>query len=77
MDLSTPLYTREFWFVFAANFALNMAGSLFVMLPAFVMHLGGGAAMIGAVIAVGGVAALAVRPLNGVAVDRWGIHRVA
>jgi MFS family permease len=76
-DLSTPLYTREFWFVFTANFALNMAGSLFVMLPAFVMHLGGGAAMIGAVIAVGGVAALAVRPLNGVAVDRWGIHRVA
>ena len=63
--------------MFGANFALNMAGSLFVMLPAFVMHLGGGAAMIGAVIAVGGVAALAVRPLNGVAVDRWGIRRVA
>jgi MFS family permease len=75
--LAGPLYTRDFWFVFAANFALNLATSIFVMLPAFVMHLGGGAASIGAVIAVAGVAALAVRPLNGIAVDRFGTHGVA
>ncbi len=74
---ASTLYTRDFWFVFAANFALNLASSIFVMLPAFVMHLGGGAASIGAVIAVAGVAALAVRPLNGIAVDHLGTHWVA
>ena len=72
-----PLYGRNFWLVFSANFALNLNASLFVMLPAFVMHLGGGAAQIGAVIAAGGVAALAVRPLNGVGVDRLGCRWVA
>ncbi len=75
--LVVPLYGRRFWLVFAASFALNLSVSLFVMLPAFVMHLGGNAAMIGAVIAAGGVAALAVRPLNGVAIDRFGSRRVA
>lgn len=63
--------------MFGANFALNFAASMFVMLPAFVMRLGGGAAQIGAVIAAGGVAALAVRPLNGVGVDRLGARWVA
>jgi MFS family permease len=76
-EASEPLYGRNFKLVFAANFALNLAVSLFVMLPAFVMHLGGGAAQIGAVIAAGGVAALAVRPLNGVGVDRLGHRWVA
>lgn len=71
------LYGWDFWLVFGANFALNLASSLFVMLPAFVMRLGGGAAQIGAVIAAGGVAALAVRPLNGVGVDRFGSRWVA
>jgi MFS family permease len=76
-EVSEPLYGRNFKLVFAANFALNLSVSLFVMLPAFVMHLGGGAAQIGAVIAAGGVAALAVRPLNGVGVDRRGHRWVA
>jgi MFS family permease len=76
-EASEPLYGRNFRLVFAANFALNLAVSLFVMLPAFVMRLGGGAAQIGAVIAVGGVAALAVRPLNGIGVDRFGYRWVA
>jgi MFS family permease len=76
-EISEPLYGRNFKLVFAANFALNLAVSLFVMLPAFVMHLGDGAAQIGAVIAAGGVAALAVRPLNGVGVDRLGYRWVA
>ena len=72
-----PLYSRDFWLVFGANFALNLAGSLFVMLPAFVMRLGGGAAQIGAVIAAGGLAALAVRPPNGVGIDRFGCRWLA
>src|SRR5579859_1203516 len=71
-QLQTALYTRNFWLIFAAHFAANMAANLFVMLPLFVMRLGGGPAMIGAVIAAGGVAALAVRPLNGSGIDRCG-----
>ncbi len=71
------LYTHNFWLVFAAHFAANMAANLFVMLPLFVMRLGGGPAMIGAVIAAGGVAALAVRPLNGSGIDRFGCKWIA
>ncbi len=76
-EASQPLYSRDFWLVFGANFALNLSVSLFVMLPAFVMRLGGGAAQIGAVIAAGSLAALAVRPLNGVTIDRFGCRGVA
>jgi MFS family permease len=72
-----PLYTRNFWLVFAAHFALNLSVNLFVMLPLLVMRLGGGPAMIGMVIAAGGVAALAVRPLNGGAIDRFGCKWIA
>lgn len=71
------VYTRNFWLVFAAHFAANMAANLFVMLPLLVMRLGGGPAMIGTVIAAGGVAALAVRPLNGSAIDRFGCKWIA
>jgi predicted MFS family arabinose efflux permease len=71
-DTAAPLYGRDFWLVFGANFGLNLSASLFVMLPALVMRLGGGAAQIGAIIAVGSLAALAVRPLNGVGIDRFG-----
>jgi predicted MFS family arabinose efflux permease len=74
---SAPLYGHNFWLVFGAHFALNTAVSLFVMLPAFVMRLGGNAAEIGAVIAAGGVAALAVRPLNGAGIDRFGCRYLA
>ena len=76
-EVSEPLYNPDFWLVFGANFALNLAVSLFVMLPAFVMRLGGGAAQIGAVIAAGSLAALAVRPLNGVGIDRFGCRWLA
>jgi predicted MFS family arabinose efflux permease len=76
-EFSEPLYNPDFWLVFGANFALNLAMSLFVMLPAFVMRLGGGAAQIGAVIAAGSLAALAVRPLNGVGIDRFGCRWLA
>jgi MFS family permease len=74
---AAPLYPRNFWLVFAAHFALNLSVNLFVMLPLFVVRLGGGAAMIGTVIAAGGVAALAVRPLNGSGIDRFGCKWIA
>jgi hypothetical protein len=54
-------YTREFWLIFAATFALNSAANLFVMLPIFVVKLGGGASTIGEVVAIGSFAALIMR----------------
>ena len=62
-------YGRDFWLVFAATFALNLAGNLFVFFPMFIVRLGGGAAVIGAIASVGSVAALAMRPGLGAFID--------
>lgn len=62
-------YERDFWLVFAATFALNLAGNLFVFFPVFIVRLGGGAAVIGAIASVGSLAALAMRPGLGALID--------
>ena len=56
------IYTRDFWLIFAATFALNCSLNLFLMFPLFIMKLGGGAGSIGAVVATGSLAALLTRP---------------
>jgi MFS family permease len=68
------IYTREFWLIFAATFALNSAANLFVLFPLFIVRLGGGATTIGAIMGTAALAALIVRPLAGGAIDRRG-HR--
>ncbi len=65
-------YSRDFWLVFAATFALNTVGNLFVLFPLWVVELGGGAGAIGAIVGTGSLAALAVRPWVGTLVDRRG-----
>ncbi len=40
-----------FWLPFAASFALNSIGNLFVLFPLWVVKLGGGAGAIGAIVA--------------------------
>ncbi len=65
-------YSRDFWLVFAATFALNTVGNLFVLYPLWVVELGGGAGAIGAVIGTGSLAAPAVRPWVGALIDRRG-----
>lgn len=67
-----PLYSRNFWLVFAANFTLNSALNLFALFPLFVMRLGASAAAIGAVMGTGSLAALAARPAAGPGIDRFG-----
>lgn len=67
-----PLYSRNFWLVFAASFALNSTLNLFALFPLFVMRLGASAATIGAVMGTGSLAALAVRPAAGPGIDRFG-----
>jgi MFS family permease len=71
------LYSRDFRLVFAASFALNSAANLFVLFPLFLVSLGGGASIIGAVIGTGSFAALMVRPLVGSGIDRFGCKWMA
>jgi MFS family permease len=65
-------YGRDFWAVFAANFALNGAANMLVLFPLFIVRLGGGAAMIGAIAAFGSAMALVVRPAVPLAIERMG-----
>ena len=55
-------YQRDFWLVFTATFVLGLAANLFVFFPVYIVKLGGDAAAIGAIVAVGALAALAARP---------------
>jgi MFS family permease len=66
------LYSRDFWLVFAATFALNVALNFFVLFPVFIVRMGGHAITIGAIVASGGLAALVARPGASHAVDRRG-----
>lgn len=65
-------YGRDFWAVFAANFALNGSSNMLVLFPLFIVRLGGGAAMIGAIAAFGLAMALVVRPGVPLAIERMG-----
>jgi predicted MFS family arabinose efflux permease len=69
---SPDLYSRDFWLVFAATFALNVGLNFMVLFPVFIVRLGGHATTIGAVVASAGLAALLMRPGATWAVDRRG-----
>src|SRR5258708_21066736 len=71
------IYSRDFWLIFAATFALNCALNLFLMFPLFIMKLGGGASTIGAVVGTGSLAALLTRPLAITPLDRLGCRWTA
>ena len=72
LDAPASLYSRDFWLVFTATFALNVALNFFVLLPVFIVRLGGHANTIGAIVATAGLAALVARPGSSFAVDRRG-----
>jgi MFS family permease len=55
-------YPLNFWLVFTATSAIGVAANLFVFFPVYIVKLGGDAAAIGAIVAVGALAALAARP---------------
>jgi len=74
---SRSIYTRDFWLIFAATFALNCALNLFLMFPVFVEKLGGGASSIGTIVATASLAALLTRPLATWAMDRRGCRWTA
>lgn len=65
-------YSRAFWLVFGASFALNTVANLFVLFPLWIVDRGGTAGAIGAIIGTGSLAALASRPAVGLLIDRRG-----
>ena len=46
-------YRLNFWLVFTATSAIGVAANLFVFFPVYIVKLGGDAASIGAIVAVG------------------------
>ena len=70
-------FSRGFWLVFWATFALNTSSNLFVLFPLYLVKLGAGAKIIGAVVGTFSLAALAARPGVGILLDRIGRQRVA
>ncbi len=70
-------YRRDFWLVFTATSAIGVAANLFVFFPVYIVKLGGDAAAIGAIVAVGGLAALAARPGFVPLIDRRGRRTTA
>jgi MFS family permease len=72
LSTSSSIYSRAFWLVFAATFALNFCTNLFALFPLWVVERGGGAGAIGAIVAIGSLFALLGRPFVGGAIDRYG-----
>ncbi len=71
------VFGRGFWLVFWASFALNTSSNMFVLFPLYLVKLGAGAKMIGAVVGTFSLAALAARPGVGILLDRNGRQRTA
>ena len=70
-------YQRDFWLVFTATSAIGVAANLFVFFPVYIVKLGGDAASIGAIVSMGGLAALAARPGLVPLIDRRGRRSTA
>jgi MFS family permease len=70
-------YQFDFWLVFTATSAIGVAANLLVFFPVYIVKLGGDAAAIGALVAVGGLAALAARPGFVPLIDRRGRRTAA
>ncbi len=66
------ILTREFVLVFAANLANGISFALFLHLPGYLADLGAGEAEIGLIFGLAAVASIALRPLVGTAMDRFG-----
>jgi MFS family permease len=73
--MPTRLLSGPFARVTVANFLFFMNFASFFLLPLYVKSLGGSEAVVGAVMGTGGMAALVILPLIGVALDRFGRRR--
>lgn len=76
MSSAEPLLTRALCFCAAANFLQSLAFNLYLHLPGRLHELGAGEVQIGVLTAMTSVAAIAVRPPLGRAMDLYGRHRL-
>ncbi len=67
-----PLFTRDFSLAWLGSFFQGVSWSLFIHFPGFLGDLGASEAEIGVIFGIAAVAALAIRPSVGVALDRYG-----
>lgn len=70
--MTERLITRDFSLAWLGSFFQGLSWTLFIHLPGFLDDLGASEAEIGVIFAVSAIAALAVRPLVGQALDRIG-----
>src|SRR5207249_10752261 len=74
--VNPTLYTGRFWLACAIHFTGAMSFGMFLLFPLFIRALGGGELTIGLVLGVGLAASVALRPLVGSLLDRYGRRRV-
>jgi MFS family permease len=67
-----PLFTRDFSLAWLGSFFQGVSWSLFIHFPGFLGDLGASEAQIGIIFGIAAVAALAIRPSVGLALDRYG-----
>ena len=70
--MTDRLFTRPFVFVWLANFGSGMAYSLFLHFSGYLSDLGASDTQIGLIYAATAVASVAMRPLLGTVMDRYG-----
>jgi MFS family permease len=73
---AAPLYTRTFWMACALHFTGAMSHGMFLLFPLFIRFLGGNELTIGFVLGTGLAVSVAVRPMVGALLDRFGRRRV-
>lgn len=66
------VYGMTFWFCYVANLSLTMAFAMLFRYADFVAYLGGNELNLGLIVGVGMFGALAVRAVQGVAIDHYG-----
>jgi len=67
-----PLFTRDFSLAWLGSFFQGVSWSLFIHFPGFLGDLGASEAEIGVIFGIAAVAALAIRPSVGLALDLYG-----
>lgn len=72
MHDDTRLLTRDFNLLVLAHLLQAVGWSTMLLLPLYLSALGGSRAAIGTVMAAAAVGGIALRPVVGVALDRWG-----
>lgn len=76
-DRSTPLWTKNFWFVWFSNFFLFISFQMLMpAFPLYVMSLGGNQMDAGFAVAIFTIAALMIRPVAGWCLDFYGRRKV-